>query len=117
MTAEPYKTLFVARLNWEVTDTDLKDEFEYYGPVSKVRIVKNKKTDKSRGYGFLEFENSRDLKEAYKDADGRKINNRRILVDVERGRTVKNWFPKRLGGGLGGTRIGAEEVNQKFSGM
>lgn len=115
-TGDAYKTLFIARLAYDVTDEDLKDEFEYYGPVTKVRIVQNKKSSKSRGYGFIEFESSRDLKEAYKDADGRKINARRILVDVERGRTVKNWQPRRLGGGLGGTRIGGEDVNQKFSG-
>jgi U1 small nuclear ribonucleoprotein len=39
---------------------------------------------------------------AYKDADGLKILGRRILVDVERARTVKGWKPRRLGGGLGG---------------
>ncbi|ORZ11786.1 U1 small nuclear ribonucleo protein of 70kDa MW N terminal-domain-containing protein, partial [Lobosporangium transversale] len=38
-----------------------------------------------------------------KDADGIKILGRRIVVDVERGRTVKGWRPKRLGGGLGGS--------------
>jgi len=114
-TSDAYKTLFVGRLNFEVTDADLKDEFEYYGPITKVSIVTNKK-GKSRGYGFVEFESSRDLREAYDDADGRKIVGRRILVDVERGRTVKNWRPRRLGGGLGGTRIGAESANQRFSG-
>ena len=34
---------------------------------------------------------------AYKHADGKKIDARRIVVDVERGRTVKNWKPRRLG--------------------
>lgn len=34
---------------------------------------------------------------AYKHADGRKIDGRRVLVDVERGRTVKGWLPRRLG--------------------
>lgn len=53
---------------------------------------------------------------AYKQADGRKIDNRRVLVDVERGRTVPNWRPRRLGGGLGNTRAGGEEVNIKLSG-
>lgn len=53
---------------------------------------------------------------AYKQADGRKIDNRRVLVDVERGRTVPNWRPRRLGGGLGSTRVGGDEVNQKYSG-
>lgn len=114
-TDKAMKTLFVGRLNYAITSEDLKAEFEYYGPVKKVILIKDKK-GKSRGYAFVEFESSRDLKDAYKDADGRKIMNRRILVDVERGRTVKNWKPRRLGGGLGGTRLGGRDVNQKFSG-
>ncbi len=39
---------------------------------------------------------------AYKDAEGVVILGKRILVDVERGRTVRGWKPRRLGGGLGG---------------
>ncbi|GFZ03109.1 U1 small nuclear ribonucleoprotein-70K [Actinidia rufa] len=39
-----------------------------------------------------------------------------VLVDVECGRTVLNWRPRRLGGGLGTTRGRGEDVNQKFSG-
>lgn len=35
---------------------------------------------------------------AYKHADGKKIDGRRVLVDVERARTVKGWLPRRLGG-------------------
>ena len=34
---------------------------------------------------------------AYKHADGKKIDGKRVLVDVERGRTVKGWLPRRLG--------------------
>jgi len=52
----------------------------------------------------------------YKHADGKKIDNRRVLVDVERARTVKGWLPRRLGGGLGGTRRGGPDVNVKHSG-
>jgi U1 small nuclear ribonucleoprotein 70kDa len=39
---------------------------------------------------------------AYKDAEGLKLMNKRLLIDVERGRTVKGWKPRRLAGGLGG---------------
>jgi len=46
---------------------------------------------------------------AYKHADGKKIDGRRVLVDVERARTVKGWRPRRLGGGLGSTRKSREE--------
>lgn len=52
---------------------------------------------------------------AYKQADGRKIDGRRVLVDVERGRTVPNWRPRRLGGGLGTSRVavGGEDASQR----
>jgi U1 small nuclear ribonucleoprotein len=73
-------------------------------------------TDKPRGYAFIEFKHEEDMKIAFKDADGMKIDGRRIVVDCERGRTVKGWKPRRLGGGLGGTRIGGRDVNQRFSG-
>lgn len=53
---------------------------------------------------------------AYKHADGKKIDGRRVLVDVERSRTVKGWLPRRLGGGIGGTRRGGPDVNVKHSG-
>lgn len=68
------------------------------------------------GYAFIEFENENDLRKAYIEADYMKIHNRRIVVDVERGCTVKGWLPRRLGGGLGKTRAGGDDVNQKYSG-
>lgn len=62
----------------------------------KIRVVKDAE-GKHKGYAFIEFEREKDMKAAYKDADGLKIMGRRIVVDVERGRTVKGWKPKRLG--------------------
>ncbi len=46
---------------------------------------------KPRGYAFIEYESKADMKTAYKMADGKKIEGRRVTVDVERGRTVPNW--------------------------
>lgn len=65
---------------------------------------------------FVEYEKERDMRSAYKHADGKKIDGRRVLVDVERGRTVKGWRSRRLGGGLGATRAGGADLNQKYSG-
>ena len=48
-------------------------------------------TGKSRGYAFIEFEHKNDMKLAYKNADGKKIEGKRVVVDVERGRTVPTW--------------------------
>lgn len=87
-----------------------------YGEIEEIKMVKEQVTEKFKGYAFIQFAKEEDMKAAYKDADGKKINGRRIAVDVERGRTVKNWKPRRLGGGLGRTRVGGPDVNQKYSG-
>lgn len=101
-TKDAYKTLFLGRLAYDVTEKDLHREFDLYGPIEQIRIVRDT-AHKPRGYAFILYERERDMKAAYKDAEGIKINGRRVMVDVERGRTVKDWKPTRLGGGLGGS--------------
>ncbi|KAF8339722.1 uncharacterized protein EI90DRAFT_3279288 [Cantharellus anzutake] len=98
---DPYKTLFIARLSKNAQESDLRREFELYGPIEHLTIVKDTK-GRSRGYAFIVYEREKDMKAAYKDAEGVMILGKRILVDVERGRTVRGWKPRRLGGGLGG---------------
>jgi len=90
-----------------------------FGVVERVKIVRNR-NGISRGYAFIVYERERDMKGAfgssklrelrlttlttvaYKEAEHMQILGKRILVDVERGRTVRGWKPRRLGGGLGG---------------
>ncbi|WVQ99301.1 hypothetical protein IAU59_006433 [Kwoniella sp. CBS 9459] len=98
---DPYKTLFISRLSKKATEVDLRREFEMYGAIERIRIVKDRK-GKSKSYAFIVYERERDMKAAYKDAEGIPIHHKKILVDVERGRTVKGWKPRKLGGGLGG---------------
>jgi len=114
--SDPFKTLFVARINYDTSESKLRREFEDYGPIRSINYVMDTKSSKPRGYGFIEYEHERDMHSAYKHADGKKIDGRRVLVDIERGRTIKGWRPRRLGGGLGGTRKGGPDVNTKFSG-
>lgn len=103
VTSDAYKTLFVARISYDTTQHKLRREFEQFGPIKSLRLVQDRDGE-SRGYAFLEYDREVDMKEAYKRADGRKIDARRVLVDVERGRTVRKWKPRRYGGGLGNTR-------------
>ncbi|XP_055538918.1 U1 small nuclear ribonucleoprotein 70 kDa-like [Wyeomyia smithii] len=115
-TEDPFKTLFVARVNYDTSESKLRREFEIYGSIKKIILIHDKETGKPRGYAFIEYEHERDMHSAYKHADGKKIDGKRVLVDVERARTVKGWLPRRLGGGLGGTRRGGPDVNIKHSG-
>ncbi|XP_055607604.1 U1 small nuclear ribonucleoprotein 70 kDa-like [Uranotaenia lowii] len=115
-TEDPFRTLFVARINYDTSESKLRREFEIYGNIKKIKVITSKDNGKPRGYAFIEYEHERDMHSAYKHADGKKIDGKRVLVDVERARTVKGWLPRRLGGGLGGTRRGGAEVNIKHSG-
>ncbi|KAI9779737.1 MAG: hypothetical protein M1839_007235 [Geoglossum umbratile] len=108
---DAFKTLFVARLSFEVKESDLEREFGRFGPIERASLnhshaydpANSKKKKKAhRGYAFIVYEREKDMKAAYKETDGIRIKDRRVLVDVERGRTVKGWRPRRFGGGLGG---------------
>ncbi|KAJ2628550.1 hypothetical protein GGF44_004459, partial [Coemansia sp. RSA 1694] len=92
-TEDPYKTIIVARLNYDTTEKDLRAEFEPFGDIASVKMVSD--TDGSFcGYAFVEFEREADMREAFRRADAMRILGRRIVVDVERGRTVKGWLPR-----------------------
>jgi RNA recognition motif-containing protein len=84
-----YHTLFVARLAYETTEKKLRREFEQFGPIKNIQMVLDN-DGKPRGYAFVEFEREEDMTSAYKRADGRKIDGRRIIVDVERGRLASS---------------------------
>ncbi|GIZ46665.1 hypothetical protein CKM354_000978300 [Cercospora kikuchii] len=104
---DAFKTLFVGRLPYDCTTKDLEKEFGRFGPIERVRIVTDRgeastKKGKPKGYAFVLFEREKDMKAAYKDCENLRIRGRPVIVDVERGRTVSGWRPRRFGGGLGG---------------
>jgi U1 small nuclear ribonucleoprotein len=102
-TKNALNTLFVARIAYETTEKKLYRTFSEYGAIVDLKLVKDK-DGKSRGYAFVEFADEESMKKAYRYANNMTLDGRRILVDVERGRTVKGWKPRRLGGGLGDSR-------------
>lgn len=60
------KTLFISRLSYDVKEQDLEREFGRFGPIERIRIVKDESTSKPkkahRGYAFIVFERERDMK-------------------------------------------------------
>ncbi|KAH8738687.1 U1 snrp Snp1p RRM domain containing protein, partial [Cryptosporidium ryanae] len=113
-TKDPYNTIFIARLNYDTTERTLKRELEAYGNILSMFMVKDLDGE-PRGYAFVEYETESSLKAAYNSLNKRVIDGWKILVDVERGRTVENWLPKRLGGGKGQIR-GIEKVESRKRG-
>jgi len=123
---DAFKTLFVGRLPYNIVSKDLEMEFGRYGPIERVRIVMEtnengeiREGSKPRGYAFVLFEREQDMKAAYKECERLVLRGRPVLVDVERGRTVTDWKPRRFGGGLGGrhyTKAAIKPSGGGFSG-
>ena len=111
VTGDPFATLFVGRLSYATSEAKLRREFEEYGGIKSIRIVEDK-SGISRGYGFIEFDSEKDMRDAYKFANKRRIDGRRVVVDKERGRSESTWRPMRLGGGIGGRGYTKREAAQ-----
>lgn len=70
--------IFVAKLNFDTSESTLREAFEEYGTIDSVKIIMDKMTGRSKGYGFIEMPNDDDALEAIKnlndsDLDGRTI--------------------------------------------
>ena len=73
-------TIFVAKLDFGVTDAQLRQAFESYGAVSKVTIAKDKETEKPRGFAFVEMPNDQEADAAIQGMDGYSFNGRNCVV-------------------------------------
>ena len=78
----PNKRLFIAGLPWGVKDSDLAEIFSIYGRVTYFRVIVDRETNKSKGYGFIEFETVEDAKIAIEKADGMEVWGRKIIVKM-----------------------------------
>ena len=73
--------LFVGWLNWKMRGNDLKTEFSKYGEVVFARVNLDRETKKSKGFGFVEFQNPADAAKAKEEMDGQELGGRAIKVD------------------------------------
>jgi RNA recognition motif-containing protein len=94
------KKLFVGGLAWATTDESLSQAFGEYGPVSEAQVVLDRDTGRSRGFGFVTYDNPSDADEAMKALDGAELDGRRIRVNEAQSKSGGG------GGGGGGGRGG-----------
>jgi U1 small nuclear ribonucleoprotein len=86
-TGNAFATVFVSRLSYDTNEKKLRRDFELYGPIRSIRVVHDTE-GKSRGYAFIEYETEKDAEAAVRKSEGKRIEGRRIVCDVERGRYV-----------------------------
>ncbi|KTW28359.1 hypothetical protein T552_01619 [Pneumocystis carinii B80] len=89
--AEGSKTIFVGGLSWNVDDSWLAKEFESVGTVLSSRVISNKNSGKSKGFGYVEFSTPEEAQAALAYS-GKEIDGRVINVDISTGlsSTFKN---------------------------
>ena len=86
--------IYVGNLSWNLKDQDLSNLFATYGEVVSAKIVTDKFTQRSKGFGFVEMANDAEAQAAIAALNGSEVDGRNIVVNESR--------PKPEGGGGGG---------------
>jgi len=81
------KTLYVGNINYNATAEDLKPLFAEYGEVLSVKIINDRETGRSKGFGFVEMESGADA--AIEELDGKDFQGRRLRVNEARPRAPR----------------------------
>ena len=99
--------IYVGNLPREAKEDDLREAFEAFGEVTSVKIITDRFTGDSRGFGFVEMPNSPEAQSAISGLDGKELKGRTLRVNEARprrdDRRGRGGFG-RGGGGFGGKR-------------
>jgi cold-inducible RNA-binding protein len=76
--------LFVGGLPFSVDNTELEQIFSEFGKVESAQVIMDRETNRSKGFGFVEFENDEDAKSAVAKLDGSDVGGRSITVNEAR---------------------------------
>ena len=87
--------IFVGSLPFSISEADLQCIFEEFGDVTSTKIIIDRVTGRSKGYGFIEMTNDEEAKKAIEELNGSEVEGREIVVNVAQERTDN----RRSGGG------------------
>ena len=73
--------LYVGNLAYEVTDEDLKSAFQAHGEIESARVIMDRETGRSKGFGFVEMANDEDAKHAIEELHNGEWGKRKIVVN------------------------------------
>ena len=93
------KKLFVGSLSWDTNDEGLRNAFSAHGEISEAVVITDRDTGRSRGFGFVTFDDDEAADKAVAALNGTELDGRTIRVDVAQAK-------QRSGGGGGGGRDG-----------
>jgi RNA recognition motif-containing protein len=86
--------IYVGNLSYNVDEEDLRKLFEQYGEVKSAKLIMDKETNSSKGFGFVEMEDKEGAKKALERLNGSEVNGKRIKVNIARPK--KNNYRKNF---------------------
>ncbi len=78
--------IYVGNLTYNMTEDSLRELFAPFGEVLSAKIIKDRLTDRSRGFGFVEMENKDEAESAIQKIDGNEVEGRNMKVNLARPR-------------------------------
>jgi RNA recognition motif-containing protein len=92
--------IYVGNLPFSITEDKLKEAFTEYGTVVSVKIIIDKQSGKSRGFGFVEMANDSEAQKAIEQANGKELEGRNLKVNEakrreEKGNSYSNNYQNR----------------------
>jgi RNA recognition motif-containing protein len=78
--------IFIANVDFSVSESELRAHFENYGTVDSIKIITDKETGRSKGYGFAEMPNNDEGLDAISELNGKEINGRELVVKISKPR-------------------------------
>ena len=76
--------LYIGNLSFKMTEEELKEIFEGFGEVNRVKIITDRETGRSRGFGFVEYKNKEDGEKATNELNGKEVQGRSLIVNESR---------------------------------
>ena len=81
--------MYVSNLSFHTSDEDLKTLFSQFGAVSSAKVITDRETGRSRGFGFVEMNSDAEAKEAIKNLNNKEIEGRAMSVSVAREKSAR----------------------------
>ena len=100
------KKLFVGGLSWGTTDEGLHGAFSRFGEIVEAKVITDRETGRSRGFGFVTFANDEGATSAISEMDGADLDGRTIKVNEAEDKGPRGGGGGGGGGGYGGGRGG-----------
>jgi len=79
--------LYVGNLSYQMTDEDLQNAFSAYGEVSSAKVIRDRETGRSKGFGFVEMANQTEAQAAISGLNGKDMGGRSLNVNEARAKT------------------------------